>query len=213
MLSIQSLKIKFSELAMVAVLHWLSEFHINNQSFVWSETLWTKEYCSARRQEKFICMIFLKPKNLRYWLLYKIIIKGQLDVSILTQTEIIFSLLVTMMVSSMCSISISQAEKNMPKWLLLWKARKKWEPLLGPLKEAKLLQELKMVASHFGMPLKENQFVTYYFILDVLQSFDTDITGLHYIESKETLIASSKGKALKVFVLPKEWRDAKRVAE
>jgi hypothetical protein len=70
-----------------------------------------------------------------------------------------------------------------------------------------------MVASHFGMPLKENQFVTYYFILDVLQSFDTDITGLHYIESKETLIASSKGKALKVFVLPKEWRDAKRVAE
>lgn len=70
-----------------------------------------------------------------------------------------------------------------------------------------------MEVSPSGMRLKENQYVNTYIILDVLQSFDTDITGLHYIESKETLIASSKGKALKVFILPKEWRDAKRVAE
>lgn len=51
------------------------------------------------------------------------------------------------------------------------------------------------------------------FILDVLQSFDNDITSLTYIEQKETLIASSKGKSIKLWTLPREWRDAKLVAD
>jgi hypothetical protein len=36
---------------------------------------------------------------------------------------------------------------------------------------------------------------------------------LHYIEEKDTLIASSKGKSIKVWTLPREWRDAKLVAD
>lgn len=39
------------------------------------------------------------------------------------------------------------------------------------------------------------------------------MTGLIYLEEKESIITSSKGKAIKIWALPKEWRDAKLVAD
>lgn len=36
---------------------------------------------------------------------------------------------------------------------------------------------------------------------------------MHYIEEKDTLIVSSKGKSIKIWALPREWRDAKLVAD
>lgn len=47
----------------------------------------------------------------------------------------------------------------------------------------------------------------------MLQAFDNDITNMHYIEEKDTLIVSSKGKSIKIWALPREWRDAKLVAD
>jgi len=47
----------------------------------------------------------------------------------------------------------------------------------------------------------------------VLQSFDNEITKLHYIEDREVLITASKGKALKLWQLPKEWRNAQLINE
>lgn len=66
---------------------------------------------------------------------------------------------------------------------------------------------------HFGMPLMVKQYVNNILILDVLQSFDSEVTSLYYIEDKETLISASKGKSIKIWVMPKEWRDARLVAD
>lgn len=41
-----------------------------------------------------------------------------------------------------------------------------------------------MVLLLSGMPLRESQYVRISFNLDVLQSFDNDITNLFYIEDK-----------------------------
>lgn len=47
----------------------------------------------------------------------------------------------------------------------------------------------------------------------MLQSFNNPITNLHYLEEREALISTSKGKLIKVWQLPREWRDAKLVAD
>ena len=53
----------------------------------------------------------------------------------------------------------------------------------------------------------------YHFIdLDLLKAFDNEITRLEYIPDQELLISASKAKQLKVWSMPKEWRDAKLVA-
>ena len=70
-----------------------------------------------------------------------------------------------------------------------------------------------METLHFGMQLKESQYVYFLNILDVLKAFDTDVTRLEYIEEIETIVSTSKGKSIKFWKLPKEWRDAKLVAD
>ncbi len=72
----------------------------------------------------------------------------------------------------------------MQKWMLLWWENRKLDRLLGQLNELKLCLELQTVLLLFGMPLKENQFVLIIFKLDVLQSFDNEITRLEYIEDR-----------------------------
>lgn len=47
----------------------------------------------------------------------------------------------------------------------------------------------------------------------MLKSFDSEITRLDYMEDIETIISTSKGKSIKFWRLPKEWRDAKLVAD
>lgn len=49
--------------------------------------------------------------------------------------------------------------------------------------------------------------------LDVLQAFDSEITSLYFLEDKRQLISTSKGKSIKIWTLPKEWRDGKLVAD
>lgn len=70
-----------------------------------------------------------------------------------------------------------------------------------------------MGASLSGMPSKESPFVMYATIIDVLKAFDNEVTRLEYLEEEETVIATSKGKSVKFWKLPKEWRDAKLVAD
>lgn len=70
-----------------------------------------------------------------------------------------------------------------------------------------------MELSPSGTPWKANQFVNLSVTLDVLQSFDSEVTNIVYLEDKESIITSSKGKSIKVWALPKEWRDAKLVAD
>ena len=47
---------------------------------------------------------------------------------------------------------------------------------------------------------------------DVLPSFDSEITKLEYLPDKAWLISASKKKTIKIWELPREWRDAKTVA-
>ena len=70
-----------------------------------------------------------------------------------------------------------------------------------------------MGVSLSGMPSKESPFVMYVTIIDVLKAFDNEVTRLEYLEEEETVIATSKGKSVKFWKLPKEWRDAKLVAD
>lgn len=63
------------------------------------------------------------------------------------------------------------------------------------------------------MQYKENPYVKKLNNIDVLQAFENDITSLHYIDERETLVVSSKGKSIKIYTLPREWRDAKLVAD
>ena len=70
-----------------------------------------------------------------------------------------------------------------------------------------------MELSLSGTLFRASPFVKILINLDVLQSFDTEITNIVYLEEKETIITSSKGKLIKVWALPKEWRDAKLVAD
>jgi WD40 repeat protein len=46
-----------------------------------------------------------------------------------------------------------------------------------------------------------------------LQAFDNEITRLDFLSDREWLISSSKNKSIKIWALPKEWRDAKLVAD
>lgn len=48
---------------------------------------------------------------------------------------------------------------------------------------------------------------------DLLQAFDNEISRLDFLPDKEWLISSSKGRSIKIWLLPREWRDAKLVAE
>lgn len=48
---------------------------------------------------------------------------------------------------------------------------------------------------------------------DVLQAFDTEITQLGFLPEREWLISSSKSKSIKIWSMPKEWRDARLVAD
>jgi WD40 repeat protein len=47
----------------------------------------------------------------------------------------------------------------------------------------------------------------------VLKAFDNEITKVEFIIEKDLLICCSKAKQIKVYKLPKEWRDAKLVAD
>ena len=47
---------------------------------------------------------------------------------------------------------------------------------------------------------------------DLMKSFDSEITRLEYVPDQELLIAASKSKQIKVWSMPKEWRDAMIVA-
>ena len=49
--------------------------------------------------------------------------------------------------------------------------------------------------------------------LYVLQSSNLEVTKLVYQEATQTIICSNKGKAIKFWVLPKEWRDARLEAQ
>ncbi len=68
--------------------------------------------------------------------------------------------------------------------MLLWWGNRKLDQLLGQQSELKLCLELPTGLLLFGMPLKANQFVLIIFKLDVLQSFDNEITKLEYIEDR-----------------------------
>lgn len=48
---------------------------------------------------------------------------------------------------------------------------------------------------------------------DVLQAFDTEITQLSFLPEREWLISASKAKSIKIWSMPKEWRDARLVAD
>ena len=47
--------------------------------------------------------------------------------------------------------------------------------------------------------------------LDLLKAFDSEITRLDFVPEREWLISSSKSRSIKVWAMPKEWRDAKLV--
>ena len=47
----------------------------------------------------------------------------------------------------------------------------------------------------------------------MLKAFDNELTRIDYMPQKDTIICSSKGKQIKEYKLPKEWRDAKLVAD
>jgi hypothetical protein len=49
--------------------------------------------------------------------------------------------------------------------------------------------------------------------IDLLQAFDNEVSRLQFLPEKELLISASKGKSIKIWLLPREWRDAKLVAE
>jgi hypothetical protein len=49
--------------------------------------------------------------------------------------------------------------------------------------------------------------------IDVLQAFDTEVSRIDFIVDKDLLITASKSKSIKIWSLPREWRDAKLVAE
>lgn len=46
-----------------------------------------------------------------------------------------------------------------------------------------------------------------------MKAFDNEITKLEYLPEKDMIIATSKGKQIKEYKLPREWRDAKLVAD
>lgn len=47
----------------------------------------------------------------------------------------------------------------------------------------------------------------------LLKAFDTEVTRLDFVPEKDWVISASKNKQIKIWQLPKEWRDAKRVAD
>jgi WD40 repeat protein len=47
----------------------------------------------------------------------------------------------------------------------------------------------------------------------VLKAFEFEITRLEFIPEKDTIIMASKGKQIKEYKLPREWRDAEVVAQ
>lgn len=47
----------------------------------------------------------------------------------------------------------------------------------------------------------------------MLQAFDNEITRMDFLLEKEWLVTASKGKSIKIWSLPREWRDAKLVAD
>lgn len=47
----------------------------------------------------------------------------------------------------------------------------------------------------------------------MLKAFDTEITRLEYVPDREWLISASKSKSIKIWSMPKEWRDARLVAD
>lgn len=47
---------------------------------------------------------------------------------------------------------------------------------------------------------------------DVLPSFDSEITKLEYLPDRAWLVSSSKKKTIKIWEMPREWRDAKTKA-
>lgn len=47
----------------------------------------------------------------------------------------------------------------------------------------------------------------------VLKAFDNEITKIEFLPEKDIVIATSKGKQIKEYKLPREWRDAKLVAD
>lgn len=48
---------------------------------------------------------------------------------------------------------------------------------------------------------------------DLLKAFDTEITRLDFVPEREWLISASKNKSIKIWAMPREWRDARLVAD
>lgn len=112
-------------------------------------------------------MIFPKQKNQKSWPPSKTITKVLSDVFTLILIEITYSQPVMMMVNLMSLIWTSQAEKNMPKWLLSWKVNKESEQLHGLQRDPKLLQVPRTAVSPSGTLTLANQY-TYYNLLIVI---------------------------------------------
>ena len=70
-----------------------------------------------------------------------------------------------------------------------------------------------MGLSPSGTPSKEKLFVLLYIKIDLLKAFDTEITRLQFLPDQEWLISASKSKSIKIWKMPKQWRDAKLVAD
>lgn len=47
----------------------------------------------------------------------------------------------------------------------------------------------------------------------LLKAFDTEITRLEFVPERDWVISASKARQIKIWALPKEWRDAKTVAK
>jgi len=62
------------------------------------------------------------------------------------------------------------------------------------------------------MQCRARLFVNILLIIDLLNAFDNEISGLNFMPERDWLISSSKGKSIKIWEMPKEWRDAKLVA-
>ena len=49
--------------------------------------------------------------------------------------------------------------------------------------------------------------------IDLLKAFDTEITRLDFLPERDWLISASKNNSIKIWMMPRQWRDAKLVAD
>jgi WD40 repeat protein len=51
------------------------------------------------------------------------------------------------------------------------------------------------------------------FYKDLLKAFDSEVSRLEFIPERDWLISASKSKSIKIWEMPKQWRDAKLIAD